>query len=62
MIARCAAFTVPDQFQSYLDEIKALLKFGEYHESEGIYSWLAAYEDGLTPAEAVADFRSWIES
>ena len=41
-------------------EVLLLMTKPEIEDSRGLYSFTAAYEDGMTPAEAVADFRNWM--
>ena len=60
MTAHCAPFPSRDELNQahWSLEVILLMTKPEIEESRGLYSFTAAYEDGLTPAEAVADFRS----
>ena len=62
MPARCAQRPSMDEFNQsqWSIEVLLLMTKPEIEESRGLYSFTAAYEDGMTPAEAVADFRIWM--
>lgn len=62
MPAHCALLPTRDELNQahWSFEVILLMTKPEIEESRGLYSFTAAYEDGLTPAEAVADFRSWM--
>lgn len=53
-----------EQRAEWLTEVKALFDNREdgYWEASELYSFETAYDDGLTPIEAIADYDEWISA
>ncbi len=48
-------------FETWIEYVKFEAGIN-YDDFASVYSFLAAYEDGMKPSEAVADCRSWLEA
>jgi hypothetical protein len=50
-------------FAAWLADVSAKFPVAdEFRLAEAIYSFAAAFENGMTPAEAYADFDAWVSA
>lgn len=59
--ARLLDVKVGLRFSNWLAEVRGILG-PDLDTAMELYSFSAAFDEGMTPARAVADYRSWIDA